>query len=120
MCRLQTFPDDLSFECGRTDVQRMLGNAVPSLIAEVLAREIRRQLLGDRKARSKVTLMPPVRTPMPKPEPLKPLPAKYRSMIGQHPDHPGEGRLAGSKRWGSAKRPDPLPLLEALRASAAE
>jgi len=27
--------------------QRMLGNAVPSLLAEVLAREIRRQLLHD-------------------------------------------------------------------------
>ena len=95
-------------------VQRMLGNAVPSLIAVVLAREIRRQLFGDSKATSKVTLMPPVRTPVPKPEILKPLPAKYRSMVGEHPDHPGEGRLAANKRRGSAKRPA-LPLL-ALRA----
>ena len=29
MCRLQTFPDGLTFGCGRTEVQRMLGNAVP-------------------------------------------------------------------------------------------
>jgi hypothetical protein len=45
LCRLQTFPDGLSLVCGRTEMQRMLGNAVPSLIAEILAREIRRQLL---------------------------------------------------------------------------
>jgi DNA (cytosine-5)-methyltransferase 1 len=120
MCRLQTFPDGLVFDCGRTDVQRMLGNAVPSLMAEVLAREIRRQLLGDKKVATKAILMPAVRTPVPKPEPLRPLPAKYRSMIGEHPDHPGEGRFAVKKRAGSRQKPDPLPLLEALRASAAE
>src|SRR5262249_18489369 len=45
LCRLQTFPDGLQFDCGRNDVQRMLGNAVPSLVAEVIAREIRGQLL---------------------------------------------------------------------------
>jgi site-specific DNA-cytosine methylase len=45
MCRIQTFPDGLSSECGRTEMERQLGNAVPSLIAEILAREIRRQLL---------------------------------------------------------------------------
>ncbi len=26
MCRLQTLPDDMAFNCGRTDVQKMLGN----------------------------------------------------------------------------------------------
>jgi site-specific DNA-cytosine methylase len=40
--RLQTFPDGLRVDGGRTEMQRMSGNAVPSLIAEVLAREIRR------------------------------------------------------------------------------
>jgi DNA (cytosine-5)-methyltransferase 1 len=95
----------------------VLGNAVPSLMAEVLAREIRRRLLGDKKAAAKAALMPPVRTP---PEPVKQLPAKYRSMVGEHPDHPGEGRFAAKKRSGSPERIDPLPLLEALRASAAE
>ena len=46
MCRLQTLPERLSFDCGRTHAQRMLGNAVPSLLAEILGREIRRQFLG--------------------------------------------------------------------------
>lgn len=102
MCRIQTFPDDLIFDCGRTDAQKMIGNAVPSLLAEVLAREIRRQLLGDHRALGCVKLMPPVRRPVPEPEPIMPVPAKYRSMIGDHPDHPGEGRLSGKLRKSKA------------------
>jgi DNA (cytosine-5)-methyltransferase 1 len=120
MCRIQTFPDGLVFECGRTDVQRMLGNAVPSLMAEVLAREIRRLLLNDRRGTSGLTLLPPVRTPVPRQEALKSLPAKYRSLISDHPDHPGEGRFSAKRRRGSRDQSDPLPLLAALRASAAE
>ena len=98
MCRLQTFPDDVGFDCGRTDVQKMLGNAVPSLLAEVLAREIRWQLLGDRRDPGRLKLMPPARPSLPGPEALAPVPAPYRKLIGDHADHPGEGRL--SKRRG--------------------
>ena len=92
MCRLQTFPDGLVFDCGRTDVQKMLGNAVPSLLAEVLAHEIRRQLLGEKCVSTSLVLVPPVRTPVPKRERLRPVPAKYDPMIGDHADHPGESR----------------------------
>jgi len=98
MCRIQTFPDDLVFDCGRTDVQKMLGNAVPSLLAEVIAGEIRRQLLGDADAAGHLKLLPPVRTPVPDPEPLAPLPDKYRPLIGDHADHPGAGRLQTKRR----------------------
>ncbi|MDE2925624.1 MAG: DNA cytosine methyltransferase [Acidobacteriota bacterium] len=88
MCRLQTFPA-LEFECSRTVAQRMLGNAVPSLLAEVLAREIRRQLLGDQNDPGPLRLIPPVRTPVPDPDPTMELPQKYRTLIGSYPDHPG-------------------------------
>jgi len=98
MCRLQTFPDDLVFGSGRTDVQKMLGNAVPSLMAEILAREIRQQLLGLRISLGSLKLMPPVHQPVPASEPIKPVPAQYRSMVGDYPDHPGEGRLSGKSR----------------------
>ena len=91
LCRLQTFPDGLVFDCGRTEVQRMLGNAVPSLLAEVLAREIRAQLLSVPTS-TRLKLLPPVRKPVPSPERVKPLPLKYRKLIGEHPDHPGEGK----------------------------
>ena len=98
MCRIQTFPDDVDLDCGRTDAQKMLGNAVPSLLAEVLAREIRRQLLGHQGNPGALTLLPPMRTSTPDPEPVASAPACYRDLVGEHPDHPGEGRLSGRRR----------------------
>ena len=66
----------------------------PLLLAEVLAREIRRQLLEPGARLGGLALIPPVRQQSPPPEPVMPLPDMYRSQIGDHPDHPGEGRLA--------------------------
>ena len=106
MCRLQTFPDGLVFDCGRTDVQKMLGNAVPSLLAEVLAREIRRQLLGDKRVSRSLNLLPPVREPVPPPVRLKKVPAKYHSLIGDHDDHPGEFRGRRSVARQNDQQPD--------------
>jgi DNA (cytosine-5)-methyltransferase 1 len=92
MCRLQTFPEGLEFDCSRTDLQRMLGNAVPSLVAEVLAREIRAQLL-DSPARSKrLKLLPPRRKNVPAPERAAKVPRKFLQLEGAHLEHPGEGR----------------------------
>lgn len=106
MCRLQTFPDGLEFDCGRTDIQRLIGNAVPSLLAEVLAREIRCQLLGERRRQEPLKLLPPLRRPVPKAEGLSPVPEKYLSMIGDHADHPGEGRLSGKRKSVTSKASD--------------
>lgn len=92
LCRLQTFPDGLRFDCGRTDVQRMLGNAVPSLVAETLAREIRRQLLGHKVTGREPMLLPPFRGKVPPPETPTPLPQKYKRLIGTHTAHPGTGK----------------------------
>jgi DNA (cytosine-5)-methyltransferase 1 len=106
LCRLQTFPDGLRFNCGRTDLQRMLGNAVPSLLAEVLAREIRRQLLAA-PVRGPLKLLPAVKTPVPPAERhSKRLPAQYVPLIGEHKDHPGEGKGASAR-----KRPSRNPEL---------
>jgi DNA (cytosine-5)-methyltransferase 1 len=92
LCRLQTFPDNIGFISSRTDVQRLIGNAVPSLLAEVLAREIKTQLLGDAPIDKALSLLQPVRSGLPKAERLKPLPKRYTEMIGNYADHPGEGR----------------------------
>lgn len=91
LCRIQTFPDGLVVDTGRTEMQRMLGNAVPSLIAEVLAREVRRQFFGSPLNRE-LALLPPRREYVPPPEPVAKLPAKYRHMIGDHAEHPGTGK----------------------------
>jgi DNA (cytosine-5)-methyltransferase 1 len=98
MCRLQTFPDGIVFDCGRTEVQRMLGNAVPSLLAEVLAREIRTQLLGVPLRRRIPKLMPLTRKAVPPEEAVLPVPVKYRPLVGEHADHPGEGKGRGAQR----------------------
>lgn len=91
LCRLQTFPDGLSVDCGRTEMQRMLGNAVPSLIAEVLAREIRRQLL-DAPIKKPLSLLPPHRECVPPPAKIMPVPRKYHQYVGVHAAHPGTGK----------------------------
>jgi hypothetical protein len=91
LCRIQIFPDGLKTESGRTEVQRMLGNAVPSLIAEVLAREIRRQLL-DAPIKKPLRLLRPRRTEIPPPVTLTRVPKKYHQHIGHHEAHPGTGK----------------------------
>jgi DNA (cytosine-5)-methyltransferase 1 len=92
LCRLQTFPDDVTIRGGRTSVQRQVGNAVPSLLAEVLGRSIRSQLLGHRAMRGPLRLLPPDRSPAPKPEPVRRVPTKFRQLIGEHEPHPGTGK----------------------------
>jgi DNA (cytosine-5)-methyltransferase 1 len=92
LCRLQTFPDGLEFECGRAQIQKLLGNAVPSLVAEVLAREIRVQLLDSRLRNKRPKLLPPHREKVPPPEPVALVPKKYLKLQGNHAAHPGEGR----------------------------
>lgn len=92
LCRLQTFPDDVVITGTRTAVQRQVGNAVPSLFAEILAREIRIQLLGGRRTSAPPKLLPPDRSPAPAAEKTKSVPAKYRSLVAEHEAHPGTGK----------------------------
>jgi DNA (cytosine-5)-methyltransferase 1 len=92
LCRLQTFPDDVTIIGGRTSIQRQVGNAVPSLLAEVLGRAIRSQLLGLPVIRITPRLMPPDRSPPPKAEPVRRVPLRFRQLIGEHEPHPGTGK----------------------------
>lgn len=92
LARLQTFPDDVVVTGGRVEVQRQIGNAVPSLLAEVLAREIRRQFFDSPPASASPGLAVGRRDPCPPPEPVLPVPRKYRELAGEHAPHPGTGR----------------------------
>jgi DNA (cytosine-5)-methyltransferase 1 len=92
LCRLQTFPDDVTIVGTLGSIQKQLGNAVPSLLAEVLGVEIRRQLHKDRIARSPLKLLPPYRGVVPKPERVQQVPPEYRTLIGRHSAHPGTGK----------------------------
>jgi DNA (cytosine-5)-methyltransferase 1 len=91
LCRLQTFPDGYKIIGDVSSAQRQLGNAVPSALAEVLGREIRRQLLDQTPAQGPLTLLPPTRRPIPAPNPVAPIPAEYLALVGEHEAHPGTG-----------------------------
>lgn len=91
LCRLQTVPDSYMVIGNLASVQRQLGNAVPSALAEVLARSMCRQLLGDRVSPIS-KLVPAPRRPIPEPEPTREVPFKYRPMIGNPEAHPGTGQ----------------------------
>ena len=88
--RLQTFPDDHVVVGSLQAVQKQLGNAVPSALAEILARSMRRQLLGH-KTRLRSTLLPARREPVPEPEPVEDVPGRYLKLAGEHKAHPGTG-----------------------------
>jgi DNA (cytosine-5)-methyltransferase 1 len=92
LCRIQTFPDDVKITGCRSAIQKQVGNAVPSLLAEVIARAIREQLLGLRPLRGEPTLLPPRRSPVPAPERVARVPRKYLKLVGDHEAHPGTGK----------------------------
>lgn len=98
MQRLQTFPDDVTILGARCSAQRQVGNAVPSLLAEVLGRAIREQLLDGHVEAEMPSLMPPNRAPYPIPEPATAVPARFHAMAGHHPAHPGTGKGWAARR----------------------
>jgi DNA (cytosine-5)-methyltransferase 1 len=91
LSRLQTFPDDVNIVGGRGSAQKQLGNAVPSLLAEVMGRAIREQLLDVPVGDFPLKLLPRRRTPVPPPEPVKSVPERYAGLVGEHSPHPGTG-----------------------------
>ena len=105
LCRLQTFPDDVTMLGGRGDVQRQIGNAVPSLLSEVLGREILTQFLG-REVKGELRLMPPDKRPFPPAERTLAVPSKFLELLGSHAAHPGTG-----KGYGAIQRSEPTEII---------
>ena len=97
LCRLQTIPDDFEVLGPLAAVQRQLGNAVPSAMAEVLARAMRRQLLGEEVSPAARLATEP-RIPLPPAEPVSAVPLKYLHLIGDHEAHPGTGQGYAASR----------------------
>jgi len=92
LARLQTLPRDISVVGSLADAQRQIGNAVPSLLAEVLAREIRRQFFDSPALAARPTLAVRRRAAIPSPEQVATVPKKYLELAGIHVAHPGTGR----------------------------
>ena len=105
MSRLQTFPPGIEIVGGHSSVQRQLGNAVPSLLAEVLAREIMDQLFGlPPKSHEPVLRCQPARVPIPPPEPVQPVPERFHALIGRHAAHPGTGKGSRAAHWVTSEK----------------
>lgn len=104
LCRLQTFPDDVSITGPYRAVHRQVGNAVPSLVAEVLGRSIRARLLGLPAITEPLRLLPPLRTPVPEAEPVRPVPAIFHELHGEHAAHPGTGRGYRAAAWADGSK----------------
>jgi DNA (cytosine-5)-methyltransferase 1 len=117
LCRLQTFPDGIRFVCIRNEVQRLVGNAVPSLVTEIIARAIRQQFFDERLRSNTLKLLPPLRRPIPSAERVKAVAAKYEPLVGDHADHPGEGLGFGAQRR-AALGDDMLQAASAMLADA--
>ena len=92
MARLQTFPDAFTVLGSVSDAQKQLGNAVPSLLGEVLARAIRIQLLGTPITTDQPELLCEPAQGTPPAEAPAPVSAVYLALKGEHAAHPGTGR----------------------------
>ncbi len=91
MAAIQTFPKSFVIDAPRTETQRQIGNAVPSLIGEVLAREIISQIF-ETVITTPLTLAVPRCDTIPEPEPVQSVPSKYLKLAGEHAAHPGTGK----------------------------
>jgi DNA (cytosine-5)-methyltransferase 1 len=96
MCRLQTFPDDVQLVGTLAAVQKQVGNAVPSLLAEVVGRSIRQQWMKEEQFALTPRLLQPRRSPIPVCEKLQPVPLKYRQLMHLETAHPGTGKGYGA------------------------
>lgn len=102
---LQTFPQGTKIWGGRQSVQRQIGNAVPSLLAEVFAREMRRQFFSFEYASTPKLEVRPRDTPPPPAQPSA-VPTAFMSLVGIHAAHPGTGRgYAQAKSAAGLRRP---------------
>ncbi|MFC9002687.1 DNA cytosine methyltransferase [Streptomyces microflavus] len=96
--RLQSFPDSWKFSGVERAQRKVVGNATPPLLAEVLGRAIISQLgVGDADDREALvarrpTLLRARRRALPCEEPVLAIPDIYREHIGAKDAHPGHGR----------------------------
>ncbi len=100
LAALQTFPPDYKLTGTLAEAQRQAGNAVPSLLGEVLAREIHYQFLGGPRP-GVPRLLPAKARQEPPAESLLPFPFdddEIQRQLGKDTPHPGNGEGRGAQR----------------------
>ena len=91
--RLQTFPNDVNIVGTPRAVQKqVVDGSVTSLLAEVLGRAIRSQLLKMRQVRIPLKLLPSKLQTVPPPRRPTKVARKYLAVRGEHKAHPGTGQ----------------------------
>lgn len=80
MARLQTFPEDIEFIGSRNSIQKQIGNAVPSLMGEILAGAIGHQFFGMVK-KDEHKLKVEKNRPIPDAERTEDVPEKYLELV---------------------------------------
>jgi len=107
--RIQTFPDDYTVEGDYRAQHRQIGNAVPPAIGELLGREIRCQLLGERR-RCRASFVPQLRKDCPPPHRASKVARKYLALRGDHAEHPGTGLGPGAllREAAQVQREEPI------------
>ncbi|MEM7602541.1 MAG: DNA cytosine methyltransferase [Verrucomicrobiota bacterium] len=104
---IQTFPKGFKIKCPRVEIQRQLGNAVPSLLAETLARALKEQIYSERFDDPRKLAVPKARF-IPEPEEPEKVPKEYLYLVGEHTAHPGTGK-GRSYQTGHNKRMPKTP-----------
>lgn len=91
MLALQTFPTQWKFVGAAREQVKMIGNATPPLLSEVLGRSIRQSLLGH-VIRRKVRYLPSKANCRPTLSTVSKVPEKYLCLEQDYPAHPGKGK----------------------------
>ena len=91
MAAIQTFPKSFKIEAPRVEIQRQIGNAVPSLLAENLGRALKAQIHSE-NSDAPFRLTVPVSRSTPSEEIVEAVPEEYLHLTGEHAPHPGTGK----------------------------
>ncbi len=99
LAALQTFPSNYVVLGSRIDVQKQIGNAVPSALAEIVALKMRSRFFDELEFESSsATLIPRKRAELPESITPSQVPSKFLELIGEHEPHPGTGMGYGAER----------------------
>ncbi|WP_298207537.1 DNA cytosine methyltransferase [Ferrimicrobium sp.] len=90
MLRLQSMPAGWIVEGTYRERVRQVGNATPSLLAELLGRGVLVSLGRSSSTRPSQFLIPRL-SEIPEPEEVEPVKPFYQGLVAQHAEHPGVG-----------------------------
>ena len=95
ICRFQTIPDEWKISGNYREAFNQVGNAVPSLIGEMLGKEIKKQFYKE-AVDDNYQLLPVKRKLNAKKQRRRPVPNKYYQYLDAHSEHPGVGKGPGA------------------------